>query len=54
MHHSEAGKGSSPRKNQDQKKYEENYSKIFGDNGFLARKRKEEEKNDSNSKTREQ
>ncbi len=26
----EAGKGSAPRKGADQKKYEENYEKIFG------------------------
>lgn len=40
----EAGKGSAPRKQQDQEAYTENYSKIFGQNSWLERKKKLEEK----------
>lgn len=39
----EAGKGSAPRKKQDQEAYTENYSKIFGQNSWLERKKKQEE-----------
>jgi hypothetical protein len=42
MKHSEAGKGSAPRKTAAQTTYAENHSKIFGESGFLARKRREE------------
>jgi len=38
----EAGKGSSPRKNPDNTAYAENHSKIFGESGFLARKKRDE------------
>jgi hypothetical protein len=42
MKHQEAGKGSAPRKNVNQSAYSENHSKIFGESGFLARKKREE------------
>jgi hypothetical protein len=42
MKHSDAGKGSAPRKTADQNSYSENHSKIFGESGFLARKKREE------------
>jgi hypothetical protein len=38
----EAGKGSAPRKAQDQKSYSENYDRIFGGNSWLERKKREE------------
>jgi hypothetical protein len=38
----EAGKGSAPRKNGNQESYSENHSKIFGESGPLARKKREE------------
>ena len=39
----EAGKGDAPRKAQDQVAYTQNYSKIFGHNSWLERKKKEEQ-----------
>lgn len=39
----EAGKGSAPRKAQDQVAYTQNYSKIFGEQSWLERKKKEEQ-----------
>lgn len=39
----EAGKGSAPRKAQDQIAYVQNYSKIFGEQSWLERKKKEEQ-----------
>lgn len=38
----EAGKGSGMRKTADFETYSENHSKIFGDSGPLARKKREE------------
>lgn len=42
MKHSEAGKGSAPRKTADQEAYAQNHEKIFGAVGPLARKKQEE------------
>jgi hypothetical protein len=42
MKHYNAGKGSAPRKTADDVAYGENYSKIFGDVGPLARKKRME------------
>jgi hypothetical protein len=42
MKHAEAGKGSAPRKTANQDAYSENHLKIFGESGFLARKKREE------------
>lgn len=42
LKHSEAGKGSAPRKNADQEAYAQNHEKIFGAVGPLARKKQEE------------
>lgn len=42
MKYSEAGKGSSPRKNADHDAYTQNHEKIFGAVGPLARKKQEE------------
>lgn len=42
---SEGGKGSSPRKQQDQLAYSNNYSNIFGQNSWLERKKREEQSN---------
>lgn len=39
----EAGKGSAPRKAQDQIAYVQNYNKIFGEQSWLERKKKEEQ-----------
>lgn len=39
----EAGKGSAPRKTQDQIAYVQNYNKIFGEQSWLERKKKEEQ-----------
>lgn len=39
----EAGKGDAPRKAQDRVAYTQNYSKIFGQNSWLERKKKEEQ-----------
>lgn len=42
MKYSEAGKGSSPRKNSDQEAYASNYENIFGSAGPLTKKKQEE------------
>lgn len=42
MKHSEAGKGSAPRKSADYENYSSNHSKIFGNSGPLERKKQEE------------
>ena len=39
----EAGKGDAPRKMQNQEAYNENYSKVFGQNSWLERKKREEQ-----------
>lgn len=39
----EAGKGSAPRKTQDHAAYTQNYNKIFGEQSWLERKKKEEQ-----------
>lgn len=39
----EAGKGDAPRKAQDQIAYTQNYNKIFGEQSWLERKKKQEE-----------
>lgn len=45
----EAGKGDSPRKTQDYQKFSDNYEKIFGKTGPLARKKQEELQNDQSA-----
>lgn len=42
MKHHDAGKGSAPRKQADDVAYGENYTRIFGDSGPLARKKRRE------------
>lgn len=41
--HSEAGKGSAPRRNVDTESYEKNYATVFGSNGWLERKKRQEQ-----------
>lgn len=59
MNHSEAGKGDAPRKQQDQKAYDEGWDRIFGKKpkrntfdeiveGFDSMKKLEEDQNECN------